>query len=77
MNFWTQHSFPHLLECRTYFKHSVNMLILLTLLSGVQVVSFGDWVKIDQAETCAGETVGKPREKLTSVTTMLDIAAQR
>jgi len=31
-----------------------------------------DWLKIDKAETAAGELNGRPREKMTSLPQMLD-----
>ncbi len=45
------------------------------LLAGrdVRVVSFADWQKIDAAEIAAGERVGKPREKFTTIAEMLAV----
>lgn len=40
---------------------------------GVRVVSYDDWRRIDAAEVARGTPVGKPREKLVSVTEMLNI----
>ena len=43
---------------------------------GVQSTTFSDWEKIDATEVMEGERVGKPREKVTSIQTMLDIINQ-
>lgn len=40
---------------------------------GVKVVNFDDWSVIDRAEQAAGERVGKPREKFSSVDEMLTL----
>ena len=45
-------------------------------LIGVQPTTFSDWEKIDAAEVREGERVGKPREKVISIQTMLDIIKQ-
>jgi hypothetical protein len=37
------------------------------------VVSYEDWIAIDQAEMSRGATGGKPREKFTSVEQMLEV----
>lgn len=39
---------------------------------GIQLVSFEDWKKVDAIEVERGEAVGKPREKMTSVSEMLE-----
>ncbi|XP_069125028.1 NADPH:adrenodoxin oxidoreductase, mitochondrial-like [Argopecten irradians] len=44
--------------------------------SGVQVVSFSDWKKIDEAEIQKGEHCGKPREKIVDIDSMLKIASK-
>lgn len=41
---------------------------------GVQVVSFGDWERVDAEEVKRGQALGKPRDKLTDVAEMLKIA---
>lgn len=41
---------------------------------GVQVVSFADWQRVDAEEVRRGQALGKPRDKLTSVEEMLQIA---
>ena len=43
---------------------------------GVRVVSYEDWGKIDAAELRRGESAGKPREKFTRVTEMLQVLGQ-
>jgi ferredoxin--NADP+ reductase len=40
---------------------------------GRRVVSYEDWIAIDQAETSRGAASGKPREKFTSVDQMLEV----
>ncbi|KAG8235984.1 hypothetical protein J437_LFUL015138 [Ladona fulva] len=42
---------------------------------GIQSVSFSDWEKIDAKEKRKGKEVGKPREKITSIAEMLQVAA--
>lgn len=59
---------PRLKPCLT--PSSVRLKELLVQ-RGVQVVSFADWKLIDAAEIAAGEQIGKPREKFTSVSDML------
>jgi ferredoxin/flavodoxin---NADP+ reductase len=46
---------------------------------GRRVVSYEDWIAIDQAEVSRGTPIGKPREKFTSVDQMLEVlsAARR
>lgn len=46
---------------------------------GRRVVSYADWIAIDQAEVSRGAASGKPREKFTSVEQMLEVldAARR
>lgn len=46
----------------------------LLLSRGVRPVFFDQWNKIDQVEMEKGKELGKPREKITSVQDMLDIA---
>lgn len=41
---------------------------------GVKPVTFADWQRIDCAEKAAGEIVGKPREKFTSLSALLQVA---
>ena len=41
--------------------------------NGTRIVSYEDWKKIDQQEVAHGEASGKPREKLTRVSEMLDL----
>ena len=43
---------------------------------GVQPTTFSDWEMIDAVEMREGERAGKPREKITSIQTMLDIINQ-
>ncbi|CAL1689401.1 unnamed protein product [Lasius platythorax] len=43
---------------------------------GIQIVSYGDWQKIDRIEQERGKQLGKTREKIVDVTEMLDIAAK-
>ncbi len=38
-----------------------------------KVVAYGDWTRIDEAETSRGEQSGRPRVKFTSISEMLDI----
>ncbi len=47
--------------------------------NGRRVVSYDDWIAIDQAEVSRGAASGKPREKFTSVEQMLEVlgAARR
>jgi ferredoxin--NADP+ reductase len=40
---------------------------------GRRVVSYEDWIAIDQAEMSRGAASGKPREKFTSVAQMLEV----
>ncbi|XP_075227253.1 NADPH:adrenodoxin oxidoreductase, mitochondrial [Lycorma delicatula] len=46
------------------------------LQKGIQTVSFSDWERIDGVEIKRGKEVGKPREKITNVNEMLQIASQ-
>jgi ferredoxin--NADP+ reductase len=48
---------------------------LTSLLSGTgpRVVSYDDWLMIDQAEISRGMPKGKPREKFTRIDEMLDV----
>lgn len=41
----------------------------------VQIVTWEDWLKIDQFEIEEGKKVGKPREKIVDVKKMLEVAA--
>jgi ferredoxin/flavodoxin---NADP+ reductase len=41
--------------------------------NGRRVVSYDDWIAIDDAEMRRGATIGKPREKFTSVDEMLEV----
>jgi ferredoxin/flavodoxin---NADP+ reductase len=41
--------------------------------NGRRVVSYEDWIAIDQAEMSRGAAGGKPREKFTSVEQMLEV----
>lgn len=52
--------------------------VLATLLKarGVRVVSYADWQKIDAAEVRRGEAAGKPREKFTRLSDMLEVLAR-
>lgn len=61
---------PNLTPC----EHR-NTLELLNLLDsrGVRVVTFGDWKRVDAHEIERGRPLGKPREKLTSVRSMLEL----
>lgn len=43
---------------------------------GVQIVSYGDWEKIDRVEQERGREAGKPREKMVDVAEMLEVAAK-
>ncbi|XP_060076511.1 NADPH:adrenodoxin oxidoreductase, mitochondrial-like [Ylistrum balloti] len=43
--------------------------------SGIQVVHFSDWRKIDEVEVKNGKDCGKPREKFVDIDTMLKIAS--
>jgi len=38
---------------------------------GIRYVTFADWQRIDNVEVANGQPVGKPREKLTTITAML------
>lgn len=40
----------------------------------IPTVSYSDWKKIDKAECEKGQELGKPREKITNVNKMLEIA---
>jgi NADPH-dependent glutamate synthase beta subunit-like oxidoreductase len=42
---------------------------------GVQAVSFQGWQRVDAAEVQRGQAQGKPREKITDVQEMLQLAA--
>lgn len=42
----------------------------------IQIVSYGDWQKIDRVEQERGKQLGKTREKIVDVAEMLDIAAK-
>lgn len=44
---------------------------------GVRVITFGDWKRVDAHEIERGQAVGKPREKLTSVQSILDLLGGR
>ncbi|XP_021353200.1 NADPH:adrenodoxin oxidoreductase, mitochondrial-like [Mizuhopecten yessoensis] len=56
-------------------KQGKNDILPLLQKSGVQVVSFSDWMKIDEAEVERGQNCGKPREKLVDIDAMLKIAS--
>lgn len=43
---------------------------------GIQIVSYGDWEKIDRVEQDRGKRLGKTREKIVNVAEMLNIAAK-
>ena len=62
------------------FHASNNQISSMTNLKlyvvGVEPTTFSDWEKIDAAEVREGERVGKPREKITSLHTMLDVIKQ-
>jgi len=47
--------------------------VMRTLLTheGVRYVTFTDWQSIDKVEIANGQQVGKPREKLTTISTLL------
>lgn len=49
----------------------------LLLSRGVRPVFFDEWHKIDRVEQKRGKAVGKPREKITSVQEMLNIAHEK
>jgi ferredoxin--NADP+ reductase len=44
---------------------------------GVELVDFDGWLAIDTVEKTTGERAGKPREKVTQVSSMLAIAAEQ
>jgi ferredoxin--NADP+ reductase len=50
---------------------------LVRLRAGPRVVSYDDWLAIDQAEIGRGQANGKPREKFTRVEEMLAHLAER
>lgn len=49
-------------------------MFFFQIFTGVQVISFEDWEKIDQEERKRGKAVGKPREKIVDIQEMLSIA---
>ena len=49
---------------------------LANALEGKKVVTQLDWEKINSAEVLAGEVLGKPRLKLTSISDLLDTATK-
>ena len=53
------------------FRDSKAVLDILTL-RNVRVVTFEDWKKIDTEELNRGQALGKPREKMTSITQILE-----
>jgi len=54
-------------------KPGAEGLPVLLGADGLRVVSYDDWVTIDQAEVSRGAPKGKPREKFTSVDEMLEV----
>jgi len=52
-----------------------NTCVLIRF-SGVysQVVTFGQWITIDEHEQATGKAKSKPREKVTSTAEMLELA---
>jgi ferredoxin--NADP+ reductase len=60
-------------------KPGAEGLPALSGADGRRVVSYEDWIAIDQAEVSRGAASGKPREKFTSVEQMLEVldAARR
>lgn len=54
-------------------KAGADGLSALLARRGVRVVSYADWLRIDEAEVRRGAACGKPREKFTSVQEMLEV----
>ncbi|XP_046549987.1 NADPH:adrenodoxin oxidoreductase, mitochondrial-like isoform X2 [Haliotis rubra] len=44
---------------------------------GVEIVTFSDWEKINTSESEAGKKIGKPREKITDVPSMLGVVKSK
>ena len=51
-----------------------GLTVKLFYISGVHVVTFEGWKRIDAEETKRGVALGKPREKITDIREMLEIA---
>ena len=54
----------------------LKKIVIFFVHVGVEPTTFSDWEKIDAVEVREGERVGKPREKITSIHTMLEIIKQ-
>ncbi len=54
-------------------KDGAAATMALLAARGVRTVSYLDWKRIDEAEIRLGSSVGKPREKLTSIPAMLEV----
>jgi ferredoxin/flavodoxin---NADP+ reductase len=60
-------------ELRPCAKPETDSLIQSLRDKGVRVISYEDWHKIDAVEIERGQVVGKPREKITRVSEMLEL----
>lgn len=63
-----------LLHPRDKSDHHNSVTDLSFPLSGVPVISFSDWEKIDQYEIAEGQKKGKAREKIVEHSKFLDVA---
>jgi ferredoxin--NADP+ reductase len=61
----------NLSELTVQTDSSVDDLLNSIRAKGVQIVTYEDWLKIDNSEVEKGSLVGKPREKMTKVKEML------
>ena len=52
---------------------NVKMMMII-IITGIQIVRFEDWEKIDREEEKRGKIKGKPREKIVTIEEMLKIA---
>ena len=58
-------------EGYTYARRGGEGLEMLLRERGVRWVTFGEWIRLDEAEVAAGEREGRPRSKITSLDSML------
>ncbi len=68
-----QHIFEDMVRLAPCQQPDIHAVGGLLERKGVRVVSFEGWKKIDAAEISRGQSVGKPREKFTTVAEMLSV----
>ena len=61
-------------ETRNAFSWNAYVWVLFPFISGIQYVSFSDYLNIDNLEMQRGKNCEKPREKITTLQEMIDVA---